>query len=358
MKVLFLTTHLNYGGISSYTLSLAHGLVQQGHQAYIASGGGMYEAGLAQLGITHLRLPMKTKSELNPWLWLSAAALLRFVRAEKIDVIHAQTRVSQVMAAALSRATKIPYITTCHGFFRRNLGRQIFPCWGDRVIAVSTAVRKHLIIDFFVPEKNVVFIPNGIDVRKFRVASRRSDPEAVDRTVGIVARLSPVKGHIYLIDAMASVVREFPAARLFIFGEGLTRAELVHRADSLGISEHVFFLPAVSHTADVLQDIDIFVMPSLQEGLGLSILEAQASGLPVIAANVGGIPNVIKNDLSGLLIPTKDAAAIAAAILKIMQDRRLAMRLGKRGREDVEQYFSLDQMVTSVLEVYHNVCHA
>jgi Glycosyltransferase len=117
----------------------------------------------------------------------------------------------------------------------------------------------------------------------------------------------------------------------------------------------VLFLPAVSNPAEVLQEIDIFVMPSLQEGLGLSLLEAQACAIPVVASNVGGIPTIVRHDVNGLLVAPREAPALAGAIMRIMDDKTLAMRLGRQGRCDVEQKFNLEIMTKQVEAVYASV---
>jgi len=346
---------MNFGGISSYTFSLAKILVEMGHDVHCASANGDMCAQLKKNGIHYFPIPINTKSELSPMVLSSLIKLLIYARKEKFDIVHAQTRVTHVLAWYFSKITNTPFVTTCHGFFRNNLGRQLFPCWGKTVFAISDAVKKHLMIDFYVSSKKIALVPNGIAVENFTVSEKRLDPLHKDRTVGIIARLSSVKGHVYLIQAMAEVIKEFPDARLFIFGQGKIKYELVRLAEKLKISEKVFFLPAVSNTAEVLQEIDIFVMPSVQEGLGLSILEAQASGLPVVASNVGGIPTIVKHDVSGLLFNPQDPVSLAGAILRLMEDRHLAMRLGQKGRKDVEAFFNLQIMTSNVEQVYKKV---
>jgi len=355
MKVLMITTHINFGGISSYTFSLAKALIKNGHEVVCASSFGEMLPLFKRHGIRIINIPINTKSELNPMIIISLIRLLMLNRTEKFDVIHAHTRVTQVLASYLNRITKIPFVSTCHGFFRRNLGRQLYPCWGQRVIAISEAVKKHLMIDFYIKEENIKLVHNGIDIDQFRVLAKRSDLDHKTRTVGIIARLSTVKGHKYLIEAMAEVVKEFEDARLFIFGQGKIKYELIKLAQSLKISKQVFFLPSVSNTAEVLQEIDIFVMPSIQEGLGLSILEALACGVPVVASNVGGIPSIIKHDVSGLLVDPANPMALAGAIMHVMEDRSLAIRLGRKGRQQVEEKFNLGKMASDIEKVYAEV---
>ncbi|MFH2138896.1 MAG: glycosyltransferase family 4 protein [Candidatus Omnitrophota bacterium] len=355
MKVLILTTHLNYGGISSYCVSLSNTLAQKGHTVFIASASGEMSVQLSHENISQVAIPIRTKSELSPRVFLSIFKLVRLIRQQKIDIIHAHTRVTQIVAYYLSKITKVPFTTTCHGFFKRNIGRQIQPAWGDKVIAISDAVKKHLMIDFYVNEKQIALIPNGIDISRFRVTQKRNDKNIPARTVGIVARLSPVKGHMYLIEAMARVIKEFPDGRLLVFGDGNIKYKLIKQAEELKIAEKVFFLPSVSNTAEVLQEIDIFAMPSLQEGLGLAILEAQACGIPVIGSNVGGIPTVIKHDLSGLLVQPKEPMSLAGAIMRLMESKELAIRLGMHARDEVVRNFNLETMVVKIEEMYKEI---
>ncbi len=355
MKILILTTHMNYGGISSYCFGLAKCLREKDHRVFIASSGGNMLNQLEKHNIRHKFIPINTKSELNPLVLLSLIKLFIFVRRQKIEIIHAQTRVTQVLAYFLSRLNSIPYVTTAHGFFKPKQARLLFPCWGETVIAISEAVKRHLMIDFSVQEKRIVLIHNGIDTKKFKVNPQRNNADIPSRTVGIIARLSDVKGHKYLIEAMVAVIQKFPRARLFIFGEGKMKYRLVRLAEKLKINEKVFFLPSVANTAEVLQEIDIFVMPSLQEGLGLSILEAQACAIPVIASEVGGIPSVIENNVTGILVPPMDSAALADAIKKIMSDKKLAIELGFKGKESAQNNFDLKDMADKVENLYIKV---
>ncbi len=356
MKILYLATHFNYGGITTYVYSLAKSLSERGHEIVVASSGGQVENALRKIpGIHHLTIPIKTKSELSPKVVVSSLVLKRLLLKHRVDIIHSHTRVTSVVAGYLKRTTKIPYVTTCHGFYRRNIGRQLLPMWGDLTIAISDAVKKHLMIDFFVPENRIRLVPNSIDVANFRVDPIRLDTERPLRKVGIVARLSPVKGHAVLIKAMKKVVEEYPDACLLIFGEGKIKYSLIAIAEELKIMDRVLFLPSVANTSEVLREIDIFVLPSLDEGLGLSILEAQACGIPVVASRVGGIPSIVKNNQTGLLVPPGDVDALSGAILKLMDNSRLAVTLGHEGRLTVEEKFDMSRMVEEMEKVYQEV---
>ena len=136
MNILFLTTHFNTGGITSYILTLGEALVKSGHKVWVASSGGNCVPRLESAGIRHVRINIRTKSEVSFKLWLSYGPLDRLIRKEGINIIHAQTRVTQVLGFFLSRARGVAMITTCHGFFRPRWFRKLFPCWGVAVIAI------------------------------------------------------------------------------------------------------------------------------------------------------------------------------------------------------------------------------
>ncbi|OGX44077.1 MAG: hypothetical protein A3G38_01420 [Omnitrophica WOR_2 bacterium RIFCSPLOWO2_12_FULL_51_8] len=375
MNILFLTTHLNTGGITSYVLALAKGLKAKGHQVYIVSSGGEALPRFQVAGINHLAIPIKTKCEFSPRVILSFFRLAREVQEKGIDIIHANTRVTQVLSWLLSRFTGKPYVSTCHGFFRARLSRRIFPCWGSKVVAVSAQVKDHLVKDFRLNEADIRLIYHGIEVENFKsqVTSHPSTefiPSVVEglRTgksqvrekfglgegpvVGIVARLSAVKGHIYLIEAMQEVLKKIPAAQLMIVGTGRIQPELAGLAKRLGVEKNIFFIPAVADTAEALSVMDVFVMPSLQEGLGLGLMEAMASGAAVVGSDIGGIKALIQDGSTGRLVRPRDAAGLAQAITDLLNDARKRQSLGNNAREFIRRNFGFQAMVDETERLY------
>ncbi|MBI5415775.1 MAG: glycosyltransferase, partial [Candidatus Omnitrophica bacterium] len=164
MNVLFLTTHLDTGGITSYLLTLARGMRRQGVGVWIGSGGGNMEHEFRSAGATVIPLDIRTKSELDLRIYACLPRLKRLVSDHKIDIVHAHTRITQVMGTWLSRMTGVPYVSTCHGFFKPRLVRRLFPCWGTAVIAISGPVRDHLRADFGIPDDRIGMVRSGVDV--------------------------------------------------------------------------------------------------------------------------------------------------------------------------------------------------
>ncbi|MFA5362678.1 MAG: glycosyltransferase family 4 protein [Candidatus Omnitrophota bacterium] len=366
MNILFLTTHLNIGGISSYILSLSAGLRKRGHSLFVASSGGELEGSLQAEGVICLRIPINTKSEINlPKLIRSCRILRPFIAEHTIGLLHSHTRVTQVLGCLAGRYSRIPHVSTCHGFFKNRLSRRMFPCWGERVIAVSGSVQEHLAHDFCLDVKMIRLVYNGIDADRFAPCAALSPEKKTEKkkaaglpespVVGIVARLSDVKGHRFLIEAMSIAVKKIPAAHLLIVGDGKMRADLKSLVASLGIQKNVSFVPSVQDTVTLLSCMDVFVMPSLKEGLGLSLMEAMACGLPVIGSDIGGIRNLIRDHENGLLVNPEDSHALSEAILVLLADKVKAALLGKNAKDFINREFSLEKMAEQTEAVYREV---
>lgn len=359
MNILYITNHLNVGGITTYVLSLARGLKARGHNIYVASSGGGLLPRFIQEGLNYIPIPINTKKEIGPKILASRFKLLRALKSLNIHVIHSNSRTTQILGCLTGRQFSIPHISTCHGFFKRRLLRKIFPCWGLKVIAISELVREHLIKDFKVEEKNIRLIYNGIDAKRFR-EQRTDDREQRKKelglgdgpVVGIVARLSDVKGHIYLIEAMKQVLEHNPKAQLLIVGEGKEKERLVKLVRDLKITDNVFFIPQVSDTNSILSIMDLFVMPSLKEGLGLSLMEAMVCGLCVIGTDVGGIKSLIQDGFNGRLVKPKDSLSLATTIIELLGDDKKRESFGREAKIFINQNFSLEKMILETERLY------
>ncbi|MFH1867925.1 MAG: glycosyltransferase family 4 protein [Candidatus Omnitrophota bacterium] len=365
MNILLITTRLNLGGIGVYTLLLAKSLNQRGSKVIVASSGGLLAEGLKKEGIEHIKIPVDTSADIGLHTFISYLKLSHIINEHKIDIIHAQTRVAQVIGNMLSRKHKLPLVTTCHGFFKRRWFRRKFPCWGEKVIAISDAVREHLVNDMKVAKDNIKLIYNGIDMKRYmkpytdddRLVIRKEYGLKDIKTIGIISRLTEAKGHKYLIGAFAKLLQNFSDIQLLIIGDGPNNylKALKKQVHALGVEDKVIFHAACEDTSIPLSVIDIFCLPTLQEGLGLSILEAMAAGIPVVASNVGGIYTLIKHKENGFLVPPADEDALAEAISVILSDSSLSETMGKHSRNLAVENFTLEMMTDKVLGVYEEV---
>ena len=364
MNILLLTSHLEIGGITSYLFTVATGLKARGHQVRIASGGGAMAETFETHGIPHLHLPVRTKSELDPQLWLACHRLTRFLRSHRVDVLHAQTRVTQVVGALVSRSTGIPMLSTWHGFFRPHWGRRLFPCMGRLVIAISPPVRDDLLHHFHVSPERVALIEHGIPVERFQAPSAEAQRTlrqefGIPRdafVIGAVARLVPDKGIDRLIQAVARVALRHPQARALIVGSGPEEARLRALAASLQLTDRVLFLGSQQDLIAPLSVMDCFVFPILRrEGFGLALLEAMAMELPIIATHQPALERVLDQGRAGLLVPPDDADALARAITHCIEEPASAEQLALRGFARVRDCYTSNRMLDQLEAAYTHV---
>lgn len=359
MKVLQVATHMNIGGIANYIYTLSRALKRCGVETVVASSGGSLEDELRRQHIPHRYLDIMTKSEISPKVVKSIFSLRRIVREEKIDIIHAHTRVSQTAAFFTSRLARIPYVTTCHGFFKKRL-RKIFDTWGYRVVAISDAVKEHLSRDLGVREERIELLYSGVDADRFTKDYSGDEAQTVKRSIGLrcgpvvgtIGRLSSVKGQRFLIEAMARVIRERKDVQCLVIGDGKEKETLEGLAKSMGISDSVRFISSVVDTERYLAIMDVFVFPSIKEGLGIALLEALASGRACVASRIGGIEDIIKHNFNGILVDVGDSEAIADSVKMLLDDAGLRGRMGERGRSLVREAFTIDSMADKMVKLY------
>jgi glycosyltransferase involved in cell wall biosynthesis len=234
--------------------------------------------------------------------------------------------------------------------------RQLTPLM-DRLIVVSQAIEQKVREEgrFGAP---VSLIYNGVDLQRYNhqqpcctLHEEYLIPEDAP-IVGVVARLEPEKGHRTLIDAWPDVLAAVPNAWLLVVGEGSERDALEAEAASLGVSERVVFTGRREDVPAVTAALDIAVLPSYREAQGLSVLEAMALSRPVIASKVGGIPEMIEDAVTGLLVPPNDCNALAGAIIRLLTDHPFADMIAKRGHDMVHDRFCIELMVSSIESIY------
>jgi glycosyltransferase involved in cell wall biosynthesis len=362
MKVLMLTTHLNLGGVSSYVVTLSKYLSERGVEVVCASGGGRLVAELDKVNVPHYDLPIVTKNELHIKLFFCFLKLIEIIDSEEITIIHAHTRVAQVLGAWLAKTKNVRFVSTCHGFYKRRLGRRLFPAWGERVIAISDPVREHLVNDFHVSKSNIVLIYNGVEIDRFDLKLSDFDKEELRRyyniseggvIVGGISRLEKVKGYQYFLRAIPSVLEKHPTTKFVLIGDGKYRKKLMKLVRKLNIQDKVIFTGKVEGVDVALGLIDIFVHPAIwEEGFGLAVLEAMASGKPIIVSNTGGIYALVKEGVNGWLLPPRNVEELSSAITKMIADPDLVKTMGANSRKLAREKFSMERMAEQMHSLY------
>ena len=300
--------------------------------------------------------------------------LVRFLRARRVDVVHTHRNKDCVIGALAAKFAGVPHVVrTIHGMpepmrgwnrakyaVYEVLDRTIL--WGvvDRVITVSRQMAAALRASGYRAD-SLIAIPNGLELGRVQV---RESAASVRRALGIdeqalligtAGRLCAVKAQDLLLRAAPAILRERPDARFLIVGDGPLDGYLRDLASRLGVEPACVFPGALPDIHDVMAAMDVFVLPSLHEGLPMALLEAMALERPVVATAVGGVPEVVTNGSNGLLIESGDGAALAESCLTIARDRQFAAALGQMARQTVEARFTAETNGRAVLDTYRNL---
>ncbi|HEX2221769.1 MAG TPA: glycosyltransferase [Candidatus Limnocylindria bacterium] len=294
----------------------------------------------------------------------ATAALTEYLRRGEIDLLHAHMYRAEVLGTRAAVAAGTPVIVaTVHSSRTRSsadvaLLARLTP-WIDHLIVPSRSIELKVRAEGRTGVRFSI-VPNGVDLERFRLGSPATAlrPElgipADGVLIGVVARLAAEKGLAYLLDSMPAVVDAVPNAWLLIVGEGPLAAELRERAGALSppARHRIRFAGRRDEVSAITAELDIVVLPSLREAQGISLLEGMARARPVVATAVGGIPEVVTDGVDGLLVPPRDPAALADALVRLARSPALRRRLGEAGRRTVEERFSLAAMVRRVEAIY------
>jgi sugar transferase (PEP-CTERM/EpsH1 system associated) len=367
--VFHLITELDVGGAQLALLRLLAGLDRERFVPTVAclyNGDRAVAQRIRALGIPVTDLGMTAR-----WRWDAFGWLYRLLRHERPTILHAWMFHANLPGRVLGRLAGVPIIITSRR--NENIGgamRERFNRWtahlDDRVVAVCELARQAEIERAGVALEHVVTIYNGVDVTQFPVASVQATAQARRAIgmpvkvplVGSLGRLHPQKGFSDLLTAFAQVRQRIPSVRLFVAGDGELRDDLEAQARSLGMAEAVTFAGVRADVPEILAALDVFVLPSLWEGMPNAVLEAMASGLPVVATAVGGTPEVVMDGVTGLLVPPQDPGALARAIERLLCDPGLRRTMGRAGRRRVEQHFDIRETVRQVEDLYETLLRA
>jgi len=292
--------------------------------------------------------------------------LLRLMRTEQVDVVHTyygRTRAHGRLAAILARVPVIisaemaqagPY--SLKGWATERL----FDYFTDHFVAVSEAARVHLFRTRQISPPKITVIYPGVDLVRFDIQETlpmvRYELGLPDHAlvIGVVARLVPYKGHADLIAALPRILQTAPTTRLVFIGDGPAASDLRRQVHEVGLAEQVHFLGARRDIPKLLRALDVFVLPSHQEGLGLAIIEAMAAGLPVVATRAGGIPEVVIEGETGLLVEPGNPPELAEAIIHLLTNPDTRRQMGIKSRQRVEAHFTAQRTAANLTALY---CH-
>lgn len=310
--------------------------------------------------------------------WGVIQQLRIMIRQKKVDIVHAQQYTPYcygVMASLynmlrLSRnSPKLIY--TSHGIpypYKRRMKRvvvnSVFSLFTQEIVTISEDTKSNIVKYENFPAHKIKVVYNGIDLSQFskkvdRVAKKQSLELTPDyKVIGIVARLDPVKNHTLLLRAFKRVLHELPETYLLIVGDGPEKKRLESLAELFGISGQALFLGARNDVPELLHIFDVSVLSSFSEGMSVTLLEAMGAGIPIVATNVGGNPEVVKDQETGYLVPNNNDQEMAAALIKLLQDEEARRKMGKAGQQRAHTIFSVDRMVNTYTNLYLKVVGA
>lgn len=357
-RVVHVVDALSVGGAERHVVDLAHAQAHRGHDVHVVcSAGGPLAAEVQGTAVhVHVLGSVVVKRRFDARF---AIALRRVLTALRPDIVHAHLYASIICAAVATAGRSYPLVVTeqteapWRGRGARLASRLAYRRAGF-VIGASSRIERQLVEHFGVPPDRVMTVVNSVtaaDCCAKQIGthhlSRRYAP-----VVGVVARLVVEKGVDVLLESAVQVLRTIPRVRFVIIGDGPLRRDLEARARVLSVADHVSFMGLRSDVAALLRTLDLLAVPSRAEGTPLIIVEAMHAGVPVVATDAGGIPDQVTDGVTGLLVPTGDADALAAAIVRLLDDRWLAARLAATALRDAEHNFKFESMVHRIDVAY------
>jgi len=295
--------------------------------------------------------------------------LVRILKEHNVDIIHCHAHKSTVYGTVAAVLAKTPVVIAhVHGLgrsrnFRRKLMNFLLFKKINRIVPVAERVREDVLKNnWSVPEEKITVLENSIDYGRFAdVSISKEDAKRIlglasDAFVfGTVGRLAPTKGLSYLIEAFPKVKEQKPSAQLVLFGDGPCRAELEQQASNMSCRDSIHFLGHRDNIEQLLRGMDVFVLSSVAEGMPRAILEVMAAGIPCIATEVGGIPEIISGNNVGILVPPKDSEALAEAMVNVanLTDEKLEKQVVK-AQNRVRQFYSHQVVREKVRKLYES----
>jgi len=281
------------------------------------------------------------------------------IKREGVDIVVTHSGTDSFLAGIAARlSARRPVVVRTRHLALPITSKPTYSMIPHRVVTVSEYVRRYLVAERGIAGRQVLSIPTGIDLKRFDpeiVADNFRESEGISPgvpVVGVIAILRRKKGHHVLLDAIPGVLAEVPDA-LFVFaGNGPQEENIKNRIRELGLEKNVRLLGLRPDVEVVLKGIDLFVLPTFQEALGTSILEASAMERAVISTRVGGVPEVVRDGRTGLLVEPDNAEELQGAIIKLLKDPGLRERMGREGRKLVEADFSTIRMVQKLHGLY------
>ncbi|MCK4402006.1 glycosyltransferase, partial [bacterium] len=356
------------GGAQEHTRILCSGLDKNKYRVIVVTRPGSIVPYYKEQGFEVIPVELRH----NPG---SILKLLGIIKRYKIHIIHTHNMLADRRGCVAGWLGRVPIlVTTIHTLMNTDRfgdGKSgtsirqynfLLKHVPKKIIALSKEVKHHTQKELNLGEDRVSLIYNASDLSRLNLSVNKQEKKrefGIDencRVVGTVGRLVELKGYPYFIKAASLILQKFSQKMKFlIVGDGYMQKELRNMANGLGIANKIIFVGQRKDVPEILHILDIFVLTSYYEGLPRSIIEAQACGVPVVATNVGGTPEVVINDKTGILVPPKDEKAIAKAVIDLLTNKDKAGRMGNAGRELVQKQFDAPVFIKRTEAIFENL---
>jgi glycosyltransferase involved in cell wall biosynthesis len=348
---------LTLGGMEQVIISLAKEFHKKGHNSSVCTTitEGMLLNKYKDSGLPFHFFGLKTSYDLR-----ALVSVIRYLKNNKVNVIITHGLYGNFIPRIAAILLKTPVIihvehnVSDQKKFHHIMINKILSTFTDKIICVSEKAKQSLMeIEKIKPDK-ICVIHNGLDTSCLSPINKDQNRNGKIR-VGIIASFTEQKGHVYFVDAAARVVESFKDVEFIYIGDGPLRPSVEKKVMEYGLDKYSRFLGARLDVGDLLKTLDIFVLSSLWEGLPISLLEAQYSGIPSVVTEVGGNPEVIEDGYNGLLVPPKDSEKLATAIFRVINNNKLRNDIGLNAQKVFNQNFSVDKMTNNYLNILDTI---
>jgi len=375
IKVAHIITRLNSGGAQEIALSIASGLDKQVFETIFISGSQDINMDMVKRWEMEVKIIPELIREINPLKDLKALAKLYFfIKDNKFDIVHTHTSKAGILGRIAAKLAKVPIIFfTPHGSIFHSiyygpiatflLGRleNFAASFTDKIITCSENEKKDFLDNKVGSCDKYITIYWGIRqdnfLKSYDILAKRRELGMSENVIliGNVARLVPEKGHLFCLESFKIVVDKFPNAKLFIIGDGILKPDIEAKINELNLNNNVIMLGYRRDVAEILASLDISLHTSIWEGTPVAIIEAMLMAKPIIASRVGGIPELIEDGSTGILVSPYDKEALAQAIMRLINDKAQASKMGEAARQSAQDKFNLELMIKNITKIYDSL---
>lgn len=354
-NILYFTRTMGIGGTEKVVMQLCRYFNNKFNKIIICSNGGIHEDELQKLGIKHYKID--DIEDKNPIIiFKTLISLYKIIKNENIDIVHTHHRMAAFYSEILNKLMNFKFIHTAHNTFHNKKTLTKFALNNAEIIAVGEKVKENLLELYELDTDKINVIYNGIEKYTGEISVVPEIKKFKDKgyfIVGNIGRLSKQKGMEYYIKAIPESIKKYRKIKFYIIGDGEDKLELIKLAKELGIEDNVIFLGYRNDVINIIKQLDLIVLSSLWEGLPLTPIEAFSEGKTIIATDVDGTSEIVKDNFNGILIESKNSKEIADSIVKLYGNKEFKEKLENSALKTYKCKFTLENFVLEYKLYYY-----